>query len=393
MKSDRYHPVRMAPIYLSFWFLWVISSLAQMQTFTPPGQYEITYSVNIPQTTVSSGSGPIYFQLKSTRQVQWFAWGQGSQMRGANIFVVYTSGDNVTVSPRLGKGHFEPLYNPAAQISALNGSGVSDGIITANVRCDSCISWPGGSEDITSSSSTWIWAVKYGPSLNSDDLSATITEHDDFGVASLNLMRATGGSLENPFGTSTASSSAQAISTPTGGSTYIQTYTHATLMIVAFAILFPFSALGLHIFPSTRTVKVHASLQLVTLALAIAGMGLGIIMVKNLNLTWSYHPIIGIIVVSYLVLFQPFIGLLQHRRFRKTGDKSSLAYIHRWSGRIIIVLGIINGGLGFHLAGVGSESAPYGAVIAYSVAAAIIGLGYVSVIGLIGHRKRRVGTQ
>ena len=61
-------------------------------------------------------------------------------MRGANIFVVYSSekGDNVTLSPRLGKGHIMPEHDDevgAAQVSLLEGSGVKDGIMTANVRC------------------------------------------------------------------------------------------------------------------------------------------------------------------------------------------------------------------------------------------------------------------
>ncbi len=63
-------------------------------------------------------------------------------MIGANIFVMYTSasGTGVTVSPRLAGGYQEPQYNADAQIELLEGSGVSDGIMTANVKCK-C--WPG----------------------------------------------------------------------------------------------------------------------------------------------------------------------------------------------------------------------------------------------------------
>jgi len=58
-------------------------------------------------------------------------------MSGSNIFVMYTSsnGNNVTVSPRLGKGHSEPKFNSAAQVTLLEGSGVSNGIMTANIKC------------------------------------------------------------------------------------------------------------------------------------------------------------------------------------------------------------------------------------------------------------------
>lgn len=142
-------------------------ALAQVQTFTAPGEKAITYSVNVPNSTAASGSGPIFIQMRSTKEVQWFAWGQGAMMQGANIFVVYATENNITVSPRLGVEHVMPLFNPQARLTILNGSRISNGTTTANIRCDSCITWPGGHEDVTSTSSPWIWAVKYGSMLDS----------------------------------------------------------------------------------------------------------------------------------------------------------------------------------------------------------------------------------
>ena len=59
-------------------------------------------------------------------------------MSGANIFVIYAdaSGNNVTLSPRLGKGHVEPEFNSEAQVFLLDGSGIANGMMTANVRCE-----------------------------------------------------------------------------------------------------------------------------------------------------------------------------------------------------------------------------------------------------------------
>ena len=58
-------------------------------------------------------------------------------MSGANIFVVYadSTGSNVTLSPRLGKGHVQPSADNTAQVSLLDGSGIADGKMTANIRC------------------------------------------------------------------------------------------------------------------------------------------------------------------------------------------------------------------------------------------------------------------
>ena len=57
------------------------------------------------------------------------------------MFVIYsdTTGNNVTLSPRSGKGHIMPLHDSDSQVTLLEGSEISDGKMTANVRCRSCI--------------------------------------------------------------------------------------------------------------------------------------------------------------------------------------------------------------------------------------------------------------
>ena len=165
--------------------------------------------------------------------MQWIGLGQGEQMAGSNMFVIYASasGTNVTLSPRAGRGHMEPDFDAAAQASLLEGSGIADGKMTANVRCTvpfsssylpyylvcndlvsdiyffllgaRCNQWSGGSMDLTSSTSNWIWAVKDGSPLNDDSQSAGIDEHDNFDAFSLDLTRARGGSSLNPFLTAT----------------------------------------------------------------------------------------------------------------------------------------------------------------------------------------------
>lgn len=58
-------------------------------------------------------------------------------MRNSNIFIIYpdVSGSNVTLSARLGVGPIEPKYNSMAQVSLLEGSGISNGLMVANFRC------------------------------------------------------------------------------------------------------------------------------------------------------------------------------------------------------------------------------------------------------------------
>lgn len=97
---------------------------------------DVCFKLNIPEKTSSSGSGDIFFQLSAPSSYEYVALGQGNSMSGSNMFIVYTSGNgNVTVSPRLGTGQREPSFNSDAQVTLLEGSGVSNGKMIANVRC------------------------------------------------------------------------------------------------------------------------------------------------------------------------------------------------------------------------------------------------------------------
>lgn len=60
-------------------------------------------------------------------------------MAGSNMFVIYSNaaGNNVTLSPRLGKGHVQPKFDSTAQVFLLEGSGIENGVMTANIRCES----------------------------------------------------------------------------------------------------------------------------------------------------------------------------------------------------------------------------------------------------------------
>jgi hypothetical protein len=58
-------------------------------------------------------------------------------MMGANIFVIYanSAGTNVTLSPRNGIGEKPPTTDSIANVTLLDGSGISNGMMKANVRC------------------------------------------------------------------------------------------------------------------------------------------------------------------------------------------------------------------------------------------------------------------
>lgn len=68
---------------------------------------------------------------------------------------------------------------------------------------------------------------------------------------------------------------------------------------------------------------------------------------------------------------QPVLGMLHHRHYVKTQARGIISYVHIWMGRVLMVLGVLNGGFGLQLA---SESQGY--IIAYAVVSVVVFLTY-----------------
>lgn len=90
-----------------------------------------------------------------------------------------------------------------------------------------------------------------------------------------------------------------------------------------------------------------------------------------------------------LFLVQAPMGYIHHVNFVATGARGFWSYAHIWNGRIVMLLGIVNGGLGLDLAGIKHQTLGITVgkvdkkwVIAYAVVAGIVGLLYVG--GLVG---------
>jgi hypothetical protein len=319
----------------------------------------------------------MFFQIRAPATYEWVALGQGTQMAGSDMFVIYSSYPNnskVTVSPRAGKGHTMPEYSPDVRVKLLNGTGISNGYMVVNIRCERCLG---------RSLREWIWAAKSGQPISSADKEVLVSEHDFHGSHSIDLEQATITTLNtsNPFAQHTITTPPQTSISKSDNSSTMALVAHGTLMAIAFIIIFPISALSLHIIPYTKVVtRIHAPLQLLTLCMMTAGVGIGISLAVVNNEFAAYHTIIGLVVTGALILIQPALGLLQHLHFRKTREKSIYAYMHRWVGRILILLGIINGGLGMMLVGIGEPGNPTSAVVIYSALAGVVVFIYIAVL-------------
>ncbi|PYH92987.1 CBD9-like protein [Aspergillus ellipticus CBS 707.79] len=375
---------------------------ANIIAFSPPTAPDVHFSLTIPNSTAAASTGPIYIQLRAPTRVQWVGLGQGSQMAGSNMFLMYASSPtNITLSPRNGLGHFEPKPNSETQIALLPGTGIANNTMTANLRCDNCLTWQEGTGtmDVNNPASPFIFALRTGPPINSAAQDADLPIHDQLGGTAADLTRATTTtSSTNPFESYNPITDAVPFSNVPPPlppkSVHKILIAHATLMCLAFVIFFPLFGILVPLPLPISVTKIHAPLQIFTLCLATAGMGMGIYLANRFHELKHSHPIIGIIVVGVLILFQPLMGWLQHLHFKREGGKSVFAYAHRWLGRAMVILGMINGGLGFRMVGVGEKNAPRGVVIAYGVVAGVVGVGYVvSLVGSkfkggFGERKR-----
>ncbi|KAK7719730.1 hypothetical protein SLS64_001910 [Diaporthe eres] len=347
----------------------------------------ICYAVGVPSTTTSSGSGNIYFQISAPTTYSWVALGTGSQMSGANIFIMYQDGTgNVTVSARPGTGHQQPQYDAstASQITVLSGSGVNGDTMVANVQCANCESWSGGTLDVASSSSSWIGAWKSGSALNSASPSAAISYHDAHSEFNLDLSQASIESDSNPFSGAAATTPTTGSSGSSGSTTVRPSQTviwaHGLGMAIAFAVLYP---LGSAVMPLFGKWYIHSAWQMVSWLLMWACFGLGVYGAQQRNMLFTNsHVQLGTVVVCVLAI-QPALGFIHHSQFAKTGSRGIFSHAHIWWGRIWLVLGVINGGLGLQLAGSSNSL-----IIAYSVIAVVMYLVYAVVKSLVSFRSR-----
>lgn len=141
-------------------------------------------------------------------------------------------------------------------------------------------------------------------------------------------------------------------------------------MAALFAIFFPLGAIILRLSKSRNAAWIHGIWQAVSLIGALAGFGIGVYLATvedkvsltqensrvgpceaNVHkwVTQQGHAIIGTIVIAFLVL-QPLGGFLHHQKYRSHGKPTLMGSVHRWTGRVFLVLGVINGGLGLWLA-------------------------------------------
>lgn len=156
---------------------------------------------------------------------------------------------------------------------------------------------------------------------------------------------------------------------------------HGVMAGLAFAVFFPLGAISIRLLSFPGLVWFHAGVQIFAYLFYTVAFGLGIYMARDMERIDEYHPIIGIL-LFVMIFFMPILGQLHHRNFKKYQMRTGVSYAHLWTGRLIIPLGIINGGLGFKFA----DNTKIGPII-YGIVAGILFVIYVCAV-IIGERRR-----
>jgi hypothetical protein len=368
---------------------------------------DVCFRMAVPEATAQSGSGNFYFQMRAPSSYAWLGLGTGTGMNGANIFLMYQDGNgNVTISPRSGSGHVEPQYDPnGADLELLEGSGVVDGEMIANVRCSNCNRWDGGSLDF-SGTGNFISAWRRG-SMSSSELDAGISVHDSRLTFNLDLSTAqvSTDAAVNPFVSSGGGNNNDdggdggddgddnnnnnngpgsgngpiSIGGDSSSDSNPKLIVHGVLMAVTFVALYP---TGAFLQPLLKKWFLHAGWQMVAFIIMWIGFGFGYVLAQDFGMLFkNTHTILGTVVCSLMCL-QPILGFLHHQHFLKHHNRGAVSYAHIFYGRSLMIIGIVNGGLGLQLA-----NAPNQATIAYIVVTVALFLVY-AVISINSEMKR-----
>ncbi|KAG5985199.1 hypothetical protein E4U55_000444 [Claviceps digitariae] len=381
---------------------WAVSPDNLTAAASPPPSLTFSSSSSSDSPSPSPTASPtLYLQIDApSSSYNWIAVGLGARMLNADIFLIHASSpsdNNITLSTRIGRHHMMPLYMPRKNVRLLPGSGLLDGRLRANIACLACT-------DLNVShynSSDWIVAwSSISPStdrLRSSNPSAVISKHDQHHILRVNLAQAvlSSSNTTNPFatkGTSVAQTAdavkqLDADDADDDDETHPTKYTivrlaHGIIMTTVFVLIFPVGSLLVPLFSKWF---LHSMSQLGGYTCMWVAFALGYIYAKHADKLYNNtHTKLGTAVVSLLAI-QPLLGYLHHRLYTARQTRTLLCHVHVWYGRSLMLLGIINGGLGLQLTQERARAWP----IVYSAVAVLLALAYA--VAIVFRRSVRKG--
>ncbi|PHH62480.1 hypothetical protein CDD81_7127 [Ophiocordyceps australis] len=270
-----------------FWRGFVAAALVALQVASAddsPGQSTFVSPSNdlgFALTVPNNGSSDIYFSLRAHRSNSWVAVGLGSQdMKGALYLFIYPSpqGNNVTFSPRLAYGNYEPFYFDKIRWEVLPGSGIDGEYIVFNVRCyDYCRSWPAGTSnsgyiDVSSPSQKAIYALGPKEFFRSSNPAANLKYHREYGVFTIDMKR-TLGSPDAPVLNSSSRSDGTSLDSSTHAGKDALAIVHLVFMLFFLIVMF----IGYTLARLNISWLIQCTIQLTAFSTAIIASAFGIL--------------------------------------------------------------------------------------------------------------------
>ncbi|KAI0972345.1 hypothetical protein F4678DRAFT_58461 [Xylaria arbuscula] len=354
-------------------------------------QKDLVFALNVPNDTTSD----LYFSMAFPAGSSWVAIGLGASTMGGNPLVLMAypsaSGDNVTMSPRRCHGHTEPVHDASIDVRALPGTGVvNDTTFVFNGVCSNCRVWSrDGNVDVQSAAQEMVYAMGPTDGEQSDDTALSVKMHASYGAFTMDLVRATGAGGVPVIAANENITSVGAVQQlSVTGHVDSKAILHAVFMVLAFVGIYPIGILVLRVGGSVRW---HAINQVVAFGLVLVGAILGFVISTTYNRSKKFntpHQVIGIIIFIF-VIAQLVLGILHHRVYKKTLQPTKIAPFHVWLGRLVILLGIVNGFVGFPLALSPSYDYALLGVVSFVIPVFLLVLGAGTIIRHIKGRAKQ----
>ena len=182
---------------------------------------------------------------------------------------------------------------------------------------------------------------------------------------------------------------------------------HAVIASLVWVMFIPTGAILLRVnLKNPIILKLHAIIQVLSYLLFLVAAGMGIWLARQTSRfgIWNDpHPKLGLAILA-IATFMPILGAVHHRIFKKRAvdmkagkstkvpGRTVFGRMHVWTGRVLIVAGIVNGGLGIRLASFSpfqTDSTTRKAKIAYGVAAGAMFALYACLVIIFEIRRRK----
>jgi hypothetical protein len=245
-------------------------------TFVSPDG-DVAFAIDIGENAHTE----VYFSLRVKKSRSWGAVGLGSDdMSGALYLMVYKGrdSDNVTFSPRVAYGHYEPYYQGGMDLEILNNTGIFDDHMVVTARCKSgCRAWEshggkGGYIDVYSDDSKAIFAFGPKEDFYSDNKDAPLKYHAGYGSFSIDIGR-THGKSEMPYISDSTKNVGSKLLYAQKAKPNWASPLHGVFMVLSIVFLMP---VGVVLLRSGGWVKWHALNQAIATLGVLAGFGIGV---------------------------------------------------------------------------------------------------------------------